>query len=113
MCKFKDLTNELGFTYLDRFYEKLAFRLGENIGVEISSIETMNMLAQEMSYTDDGYLYFLVEQEHPIDPSEDLKFMLTEKTSDGYYYILADNEKIGACDSLSSVIKGCIEDFFM
>ena len=25
MYKFKDLTNELGFTYLDRFYEKLAY----------------------------------------------------------------------------------------
>lgn len=113
MCKFKDLTNELGYTYLDRFYEKLAYRLGENVDANISALETMHILAEEMSYSDDGYLYYLVEQEHPIDPTDDIKFRLECLSGEGYYSLKVEGEEVGVCDSLSSVIKGCIEDFFM
>lgn len=113
MYKFMDLTNELGYTYLDRFYEKLAYRVSENLNTDISAIDTISMLAEEMFYTDDGYLCFLVEQEHPIDRTDDIYFRLDVDNESGYYSLKVDGEEIGLCDSLSSVIKGCIEDFFV
>lgn len=113
MCKFKDLTNELGYTYLDRFYEKLAYRVSENRSKDVSALETINLLAEEMSFSDDGYLCFLVEQEHPIDATDDINFRLENKNSDGYYSLKVQGKEIGLCDSLSSVIKECIEDFFL
>lgn len=113
MCKFKDLTNELGYTYLDRFYEKLAYLLSENLNKDVSALKTISLLAEEMSFTDDGYLCFLVEQEHPIDPTDDIRFRLEGLNNDGYYSLKVEGEEIGLCDSLSSVVKGCIEDFFI
>lgn len=113
MYKFKDLTNELGYTYLDRFYEKLAYLVSENLNKDISALKTISLLAEEMSFTDDGYLCFLVEQEHPIDPTDDICFRLDSRNSDGYYSLKVQGEEIGICDSLSSVVKGCIEDFFI
>lgn len=112
MCKFKDLTNELGCTYLDRFFEKLAYRVGENTNTDISALQTITMLAEEMIYSDDGYLCFLVEQEHPIDSTDDIFFRLDEESNSGLYSLKVEGEEIGVCDSLSSVIKNCIEDFF-
>lgn len=113
MCKFKDLTNELGYTYLDRFYEKLAYRVSEHRNKDVSALETITLLAEEMSFSDDGYLFFIVEQEHPIDLTDDIKFRLDSRNNEGYYSLKVEGEEIGLCDSLSSVIKGCIEDFFM
>ena len=113
MYKFKDLTNELGYTYLDRFSEKLAYKVSKYINTDISALETIGLLADEMLFTDDGYLWFLVEQEHPIDKSDDIRFRLDSKTEKGMYSLKVNGEEIGICDSLSSALKGCIEDFFI
>lgn len=113
MYKFKDLTNQLGYTYLDRFYEKLAYLLGENLNNNVSALKTIKLLAKEMSFTDDGYLCFMVEQEYPIDPTDDICFKLCEKNSEGLYSLSVEGREIGLCDSLSSSIKDCLEDFFI
>lgn len=113
MYKFKDLTNELGFTYLDRFYEKLAYLVSENLDKDVSALNTMKLLAEEMLFTDDGYLCYMVEQEHPIDYTDDIYFKLNSKNDEGLYSLHVQGEEIGLCDSLSSVLKDCIEGFFI
>ena len=113
MYKFKDLTNELGFTHLDRFYEKLSYLVAQNLDSEVSALNTIKQLAEEMLFTDDGYLCYMVEQEHPIDYTDDIHFKLKSKNEDGLYSLCVDGEEIALCDSLSSVLKDCIEEFFI
>lgn len=111
--KFKDLTNELGCTYLDRLSEKLAYKVSKYMNKDISALETISLLADEMLFTDDGYLWFLIEQEHPIDKSDDIRFRLEGQLDKGYYLLKVNDEEVGFCESLSSALKGCIEDFFV
>ena len=113
MYKFKDLTNELGYTQLDRFCEKLAFSVAENLDRKVSALATIKKLAEEMCFTDDGYLCYLVEQEHPIDPTDDIYFKLSSRNDEGLYSLEVEGEEIGLCDSLSSILKDCIEGFFI
>lgn len=115
MCKFKDLINtsdDLGYTYLDRFYEKLAYRLSENIDKEVSAMNTLGELADEMSFTDDGFLYYIVESDFNLDVSEDMKFKIEYIKKSNSYVLMVNNKLYSAFDSLSSVLKSCIEDYF-
>lgn len=113
MCKFKDLTNELGYTYLDRFYEKLAYLTSINLNKNVSALDTINLLAEEMSFSDDGYLYFLTQQEYPIDSTDDIYFRLEYNSNNRCYCLTVEDKEIGTCESLSSIIKEYIEDFFI
>ena len=113
MYKFKELTNVLGYTYLDRFYEKMAYRLSENRNSDVSALETLSILADEMSFSDDGCLYSIIENDFSITELDDIHFRLEYVKKDDNYVLFIDNKIFGTCDSLSSVVKDCVEDFFV
>lgn len=111
MSKFKELTDVLGYTYLDRFYEKLSYRISQYQNKDVSALETLRILADEMTFTDDGGLHDIIDNQFCVLEEDDIKFRL-QKTNRKTYVVIADDKVIGTCYSLSSNVKGCIEDFF-
>lgn len=112
MKQIKSLINSLGYTYLDRTYEKLSYMLSKNLNKEVSVIEVLKQLADEMSFTDDGYLYYIIDSEFNIDMAEDINFKIEHIRKSNSYILFVNNEIYNAFDSLSSVLKASIEEYF-
>lgn len=112
MTGFKGIINELGYTYLDRFYEKLAYMLSKNIDLDVSCMNTLNLLAEEMCFTDDGYLYYIIDSNGTIDETEDIKFKVEHVKKNNSYVLMINNKIYSVFDSLTSALKSSIEDYF-
>lgn len=112
MTGFKGIVNQLGCTYLDRFYEKLAYVLSENIDIDVSCIKTLSLLADEMCFTDDGYLYEIIDSNGIIDDDGDIKFKIEHIKKNDSYALLIDNKLYMVFDSLTSTLKASIEEYF-
>lgn len=112
MPKFIDLVNNLGYTYLDRLFEKLAYKLSENIDNNVSGKETIKELADEIAFTDDGYLYSMIFSDYNFDVVEDVQFKIQYVKKSNNYVLLIDDKLYSAFESLSSVLKSLIEDYF-
>lgn len=108
--KFKDLIDELGYTYLDRFYEKMAYKLASSLNKDVSALSVLNELADEMCFTDDGYLYCIIDGFSNM--LEDSFFRLEVVRKTDSYVLLIDNHIEGTVASLSSVLKSLIESYF-
>ena len=112
MNQIKSLINSLGYTYLDRFYEKLSYVLSKNLNKEVSSKEVLTRLADEMSFTDDGYLYYIIDSEFNLELAEDMKFKIEHIKKSNSYVLYVNDRLYNAFDSVSSVLKSSIEDYF-
>ena len=112
MKKVKSLVDNLSYTYLDRLYEKMSYTLSVNLDKYVSIIEVLQTLADEMAFTDDGYLYYIIDTEFNIDDSEDIKFKIEHIKNSNNYVLFVNNNIYTAFDSLSSVLKSSIEDYF-
>lgn len=112
MKQIKNLINSLGYTYLDRIYEKLSYVLSKNLNENVSIIEVLKLLADEMAFTDDGYLYYILDSEFNIDLAEDIQFRIEHIKKSNNYILFVNNEVYNAFDSLSSVLKASIEEYF-
>lgn len=112
MTGFKGLINELGYTYLDRFYEKLAYKLSKSIDSDVSAINTLTTLADEMCFTDDGYLYYIIESTFNLEEAEDIRFRIEYIKNSSSYVLLINDKLYSAFDALTSTLKSSIEDYF-
>ena len=112
MKQIETLINNLSYTYLDRFFEKLSYMLSKNLDSDVSIIETLKLLADEMAFTDDGYLYYIIDTEFGIDTAEDIKFKIEHIKNSNNYVLFVNNKVYSAFDSLSSVLKTTIEEYF-
>lgn len=108
----KSLVNNLSYTYLDRLFEKLSYILSMNLDKDVSIIEVLNQLAEEMVFTDDGYLYYIIDTEFNINAAEDMKFKIEHIKNSNNYVLFVNNKIYTAFDSLTSVLKSSIEDYF-
>ena len=112
MKKVETLIRELNLTYLDRFCEKLSYVLSKNLNQEVSSKEVLSGLADEIAFTDDGYLFYMIDTEFNIDLAEDMRFKIEHIKKSNNYVLLINNEIYNIFDCLSSTVKRSIEDYF-
>ena len=107
---FADLLDELGFTYLDRFYEKMAYKVANNLNKNVSALSVINELASEICFTDDGYLYCIID--NFSNALEDMYFRLESVKKTNSYVLLIDDKVEGTVSTLSSPLKSIIEAYF-